>query len=36
MVISGVAERVPERLRQLVYLDAHVPEDGQSLYDADE
>lgn len=35
MVIAGVAERVPERLRQLIYLDAHVPEDGQSLYDAD-
>jgi pimeloyl-ACP methyl ester carboxylesterase len=35
MVITGVAERVPERLRQLVYLDAPVPEDGQSLYDAD-
>lgn len=35
MVITGVAERVPERLRQLVYLDALVPEDGQSFWDAD-
>jgi pimeloyl-ACP methyl ester carboxylesterase len=33
MVITGVAERVPERLEQLVYLDAFVPENGQSLVD---
>jgi pimeloyl-ACP methyl ester carboxylesterase len=33
MVITGVAERMPERLAQLVYLDAFVPEDGQSLAD---
>ncbi len=32
-VITGVADRVPERLAQLVYLDANVPEDGQSLVD---
>ena len=31
MVITGVAESVPERIAQLVYLDAFVPEDGQSL-----
>jgi pimeloyl-ACP methyl ester carboxylesterase len=35
MVITGVAERVPERLRRLVYLDALVPDDGQSFYDAE-
>jgi pimeloyl-ACP methyl ester carboxylesterase len=35
MVITGVAHRVPERLAQLVYLDAVVPRDGQSEYDAD-
>jgi pimeloyl-ACP methyl ester carboxylesterase len=29
-VITGVAERVPERLAHLVYLDAIVPEDGES------
>ncbi len=29
MVITGVADRVPERLAQVVYLDAFVPEDGQ-------
>ncbi|HEU4322687.1 MAG TPA: alpha/beta fold hydrolase [Roseiflexaceae bacterium] len=33
MVVTGVAERVPERLRRLVYLDAMVPEDGQSMLD---
>jgi pimeloyl-ACP methyl ester carboxylesterase len=31
MVISGVADRVPERIRRLVYLDAFVPEDGESV-----
>ena len=35
MVITGVAERVPERLARLVYLDASVPADGQNAYDAD-
>ena len=33
MVISGVAERVPYRIAQLVYLDAMVPEDGESVMD---
>ena len=33
MVISGVADREPHRLRGLVFLDAFVPEDGQSLFD---
>ena len=32
-VITGVADRIPSRLAQLVYLDANVPEDGQSLVD---
>src|SRR6516162_1622889 len=30
MVISGVADRVPEKIALLVYLDAFVPEKGQS------
>lgn len=34
MVITGVADRVPERLQQLVYLDAATPVDGQSLADS--
>lgn len=29
-VITGVAERVPARIRRLVYLDASVPRDGES------
>ncbi len=33
MVITGVADRVPERLRHLVYLNALVPQDGQSAFD---
>lgn len=31
MVVTGVAERIPERLRHIVYLDAVVPQDGDSL-----
>ena len=33
MVISGVAHRVPERIAQLVFLDAMVPEDGETAVD---
>ena len=33
MVITGVADRAPQRLAQLVYLDAEVPADGQSEFD---
>lgn len=33
MVISGVAERVFTRLRRLVYVNAFVPQDGESLND---
>jgi pimeloyl-ACP methyl ester carboxylesterase len=33
MVVTGVADRVPDRVRHLVYLDAFVPADGQSLND---
>lgn len=33
MVITGVAERVPEQIRELVYLDAFVPQDGECLAD---
>jgi pimeloyl-ACP methyl ester carboxylesterase len=33
MVITGVAAQIPERLRLLVYLDAYLPEDGQSEVD---
>ncbi|MDQ0314219.1 alpha/beta hydrolase [Amorphus orientalis] len=33
MVITGVADRVPDRLRRLVYWNAFVPNDGESLND---
>jgi pimeloyl-ACP methyl ester carboxylesterase len=33
MVITGVADKAAERIAQLVYLDAHVPKDGQSFGD---
>lgn len=31
MVISGAATRLPERIKHMIYLDAVVPEDGESL-----
>ena len=33
MAITGAAERVPERIGHLIYLDAFAPQDGQSLGD---
>jgi len=30
MVITGVADRIPERIRALIYLDAFLPESGES------
>ena len=33
MVITGVIDRVPDRIKHVVYLDAAVPEDGMSLWD---
>ena len=32
-VISGVADRIPDRIGALVYLDAFILEDGQSVHD---
>ena len=32
-VVTCVADRVPEKIRSLVYLDAFVPDNGQSLHD---
>ena len=32
-VVSGVADRVPDRIARLVYLDAFVLQDGQCLHD---
>jgi pimeloyl-ACP methyl ester carboxylesterase len=33
MVVTGVADRMPNRIKHLVYLDAFLPSNGQSLYD---
>jgi pimeloyl-ACP methyl ester carboxylesterase len=33
MVISGVADKLPERISALVYIDAFVPQDGDSWWD---
>jgi pimeloyl-ACP methyl ester carboxylesterase len=33
MVITGVIDRVPERLAHAVYLDAELPRDGESEFD---
>lgn len=34
MVIAGVAEAIPERIAHLVFLDAMVPRDGETVFDA--
>lgn len=33
MVITGVADRIPGRIRRLVYLDAFVPDSGETTLD---
>jgi pimeloyl-ACP methyl ester carboxylesterase len=33
MIITVVADRIPEKIRTLVYLDAFVPEDGKCQFD---
>jgi pimeloyl-ACP methyl ester carboxylesterase len=33
MVITGVADRIPDRIKCLVYVDAFLPEDGESVND---
>ncbi|HVS72597.1 MAG TPA: alpha/beta fold hydrolase [Phycisphaerae bacterium] len=33
MVITGVADRIPDRIKQLIYVDACLPNDGESLND---
>lgn len=32
MVISGVADKIPDRIFSLVYIDAYVPENGDSCW----
>ena len=33
LVIGGVAEVIPERIKRLVYLDAYIPQDNKSAFD---
>ena len=33
MVITGAMDRIPERIRHVIYLDAAAPDDGQSALD---
>ena len=33
MVITSVAARLPERIAKLIYLDAFLPHDGESVND---
>jgi pimeloyl-ACP methyl ester carboxylesterase len=33
MVVTGVADRVPERISHLAYVDAMLPEDGETMMD---
>ncbi|PTY02893.1 alpha/beta hydrolase [Opitutaceae bacterium EW11] len=33
MVITGVMDRIPDRIRHVVFLDAAVPDDGMSIWD---
>lgn len=33
MVVTGVADRVPDRIKRVVYLDAFVPGDGEGVND---
>jgi pimeloyl-ACP methyl ester carboxylesterase len=33
MVITGVADRVPSRIAHLIYVDAFVPKNGESVFD---
>jgi pimeloyl-ACP methyl ester carboxylesterase len=32
MVITGVADRIPERINALVYIDAYIPQNGDSCF----
>lgn len=33
LVIGGVAEKIPHRIKHLLYLDGYIPEDGKSAFD---
>ena len=33
LVIGGAADKISQRIRHLVYLDAYIPEDNKSVFD---
>ena len=33
LVIGGSADKIPQRIRHLVYLDAYIPQDNKSVFD---
>ena len=33
MVIGGVAEKIPQKIKRLVYLDGYIPQDNKSAFD---
>jgi pimeloyl-ACP methyl ester carboxylesterase len=33
LVIGGAADKIPQRIRHLVYLDAYIPQDNKSVFD---
>lgn len=33
LIIDSVAQKIPERIRQLVYLDVYIPQDNKSAFD---
>jgi hypothetical protein len=33
MIITGIANKIPDKIKRLVYLDAAFPKIGQSLFD---
>jgi pimeloyl-ACP methyl ester carboxylesterase len=33
LVVGGVSDKVPERIKRLVYLDGYIPEDNKSAFD---
>ncbi len=33
IVVTGVADRIPDRIGLVIYIDAEIPEDGQSVID---
>jgi pimeloyl-ACP methyl ester carboxylesterase len=33
MVIGGVSEKIPDKIKSMIFLDAYIPQDGKSAFD---